>query len=154
GIVPQTIVPNADVTKSDERVSGTNSGVDLTTDIGWYIDFPDSGERQNVASQLVLGTLLLPTTVPTGSACQPSGYGWFNYLNYKTGLSVIAPFGSVSKRTSAPSVGFNVVYVNGKPVVSNVTADDPNPTIVDSIGFLNGAGGFNVRRSIWRELIE
>ncbi|MFT7228258.1 MAG: type IV pilus assembly protein PilY1, partial [Methylophilaceae bacterium] len=41
GIVPQTIVPNADVTKSDERVSGTNSGVDLTTDIGWYIDFPD-----------------------------------------------------------------------------------------------------------------
>ncbi len=154
GIVKQTIVPSSDLTKTDQRVSGTNNGVDLSTGIGWYIDFPDSGERQNIASQLVLGTLLVPTTVPTASACQPSGYGWFNYLNYKTGLSVLAPFGSVSQRTSAPSVGFNVVYINGKPVVSNVLADDPNPTLVPNIGFLSGSGEFNMRRSIWREIVE
>jgi type IV pilus assembly protein PilY1 len=155
GIVRQTIVPNSDPTKSDERVSGTNNSVDLSTGIGWYIDFPDSGERQNIASQLVLGTLLVPTTVPTtANACQLSGYGWFNYLNYKTGLSVVTTYGAVSQRTSAPSVGFNVVYINGKPVVSNVLADDPNPTIIPDISFLNSTGEFNMRRSIWREIVE
>ncbi|MEE9332078.1 MAG: PilC/PilY family type IV pilus protein [Methylophilaceae bacterium] len=154
GIVAQTIVPSADPSKSDERVSGSNSGVDLSTDIGWYIDYPDNGERQNVASQLVLGTLLVPTTVPTASACQPSGYGWFNYLDYKTGLSVIAPFGSVSQRTSSPSVGFNVVYIGGKPAVSNVVADDPNPAIIDGLAFGGGDGKFQLRRSIWREIVE
>jgi len=152
GIVKQEIKASPDLTKSDQRVS-TNKSVDLSTGIGWYIDFPDSGERQNVASQLVLGTLLVPTTVPLASACQPSGYGWFNYLNYKTGSSVI-PFGAVSQRTSAPSVGFNVVFINGKPVVSNVLSDNPNPTIVPNIEFVSGTGAFNMRRSIWREIVE
>lgn len=150
GVVNQTVVPNPD--KPDERISGTNTGVDLTTDLGWFLDFPDNGERQNVASQLVLGTLLVPTTVPTASACQPAGYGWFNYFDYRTGLSVINPFGAVSERTAAPSVGFNVVYIDGKPKVSNVLSDDPNPKLMDGVQFNAIPSGFQMRRSIWREL--
>lgn len=85
GIVNQTVVPHSDPLKFDERVSGTSSRVDFETGPGWYIDFPDSGERQNIASQLVLGTLLVPTIVPTASACQPAGYGWFNFFDAKQG---------------------------------------------------------------------
>jgi type IV pilus assembly protein PilY1 len=154
GIVQQTIVPNPDVTKSDERVSGTSNTVDFDSGPGWYVDFPDNGERQNVASELVLGTLLVPTTVPTASACQPAGYGWFNFFDYKTGKAVVTASGTVSQRTTAPVVGFNVVYIDGKPKVSIVQSDDPNPTIVDNVSFNLKPGGFNATRSIWRELLD
>jgi len=55
GIANQTVVPNSDPSKSDERVSGTSNGVNFVSGPGWYLYFPDSDERQNVASQLVSG---------------------------------------------------------------------------------------------------
>jgi len=149
-LVQQTIVPDG----SDSRKSGTDNAVNFATGLGWYIDFPDSGERQNVRSQLVLGTLLVPTTVPTSSACQPAGYGWFNYLDYKTGKAVNLATDIVSTRTNAPTVGFNVVYIDGKPKVSIVTADDPTPKLIPGIPFSGSGTGFQKRRSIWRELIN
>lgn len=149
-LVEQTIVPAG----ADSRMSGSNNAVDFGTGLGWYVDLPDTGERQNVASQLVLGTLLVPTTVPTSSACQPAGYGWFNYFDYKTGLSVVTNSASsiVSTRTGSPSVGFNVVYVNGKPKVSVVTADNPTPQLLPDIPFSGSGTGFQNKRTIWREL--
>jgi type IV pilus assembly protein PilY1 len=147
-LVPQTIVPDG----FDTRKSGTSNAVDFGSGLGWYIDFPDKGERQNVASQLVLGTLLVPTTVPTSSACQPAGYGWLTFLDYETGTAVNS-LGSnvVSLRTNAPTVGFNVVYIDGKPKVSIVTADNPTPQILD-VPFTGSGTGFQKHRSIWREL--
>lgn len=139
-------------TDPDARVSSSNSAVNFISGNGWYVDFPDVGERQNVESQLVLGTLLVPTTVPTSTACQPAGFGWFNFLDYRTGLAVAA--GNVSARTSAPSVGFNVVYINGVPKVSNVVADDKNPKLIPNIPFSGTGSGFQLKRSIWREIIE
>jgi type IV pilus assembly protein PilY1 len=136
----------------DTRVSSSNSAVNFISGNGWYVDFPDTGERQNIDSQLVLGTLLVPTTVPTSTACQPAGFGWFNFLDYRTGLAVAA--GDVSARTSAPSVGFNVLYINGVPKVSNVVADDKNPKLIPNIPFSSTGSGFQLRRSIWREIIE
>jgi len=147
-LVQQTIVPEG----FDTRKSGTSNAVDFGSGLGWYIDFPDKGERQNVASQLVLGTLLVPTTVPTSSACQPAGYGWLTFLDYETGTAV-NNLGSnvVSLRTNAPTVGFNVVYIDGKPKVSIVTADNPTPQILE-VPFTGSGTGFQKHRSIWREL--
>ena len=68
--------------------TATNNPVDLTTARGWYIDLPDSGERANIDFQLVQGTLLVATIVPSNTVCSPGGYGWLNYFNYKTGGSV------------------------------------------------------------------
>lgn len=149
-LVEQTIVPDG----ANSRKSGTDNAVNFTTGLGWYVDFPDTGERQNVTSQLVLGTLLVPTTVPTSSACQPAGYGWFNFLDYKTGTAVNTATDIVSARTNAPTVGFNVVYIGGKPKVSLVTADDPTPKLIPDIPFSGSGTGFQKRRSIWRELIN
>jgi type IV pilus assembly protein PilY1 len=128
--------------------------VSFTTDRGWYIDFPDSGERQNVPAQLVFGTLLLPTTVPSNTVCSPGGYGWLNFLDYRTGAAVAGNV--VASRTNAPIVGINVLYVKGKPVVNIVTADNPTPSFPPVQPTFTGGSqsGFTNHRVIWRELIE
>ncbi|HQN64743.1 MAG TPA: PilC/PilY family type IV pilus protein [Methylophilus sp.] len=128
--------------------------VNFASGRGWFIDFPDTGERQNVPAQLVFGTLLLPTTVPTNTVCSPGGYGWLNFLDYKTGASVAGNV--VATKTNAPIVGINVIYVKGEPVVNIVTADNPTPTFPPEQPNFSGGGasGFTNHRVIWRELID
>ncbi len=145
----QTLVTSG----SETRQSGDGNDVNWDTGLGWYVDFPDGGERQHVASELVLGTLLVPTTVPTSSACQPAGYGWLNALDYRTGRKV-PDAEAASWRGNAPIVGFNVVSIGGKPKVNVVTADDPNPKLLDNIKFTGSGTGFQKTRAIWRELIR
>ena len=128
--------------------------VNFASGRGWFIDFPDSGERQNVPAQMIFGTLLLPTTVPTNTVCSPGGYGWLNFLDYKTGASVAGNV--VATKTNAPIVGINVIYVKGEPVVNIVTADNPTPTFPPVQPDFSGgnASGFTNHRVIWRELID
>ena len=153
-LVAQTIIP--DPTDANSRMSGpANAATPFQGNRGWYVDLPDSRERLNIDPKIELGTLLMPTTVPEESACQPAGYGWFNYLDYETGLSVAnAAANSVSQRLTAPSAGFNVFSINGNPVVSNSGVNDPNPKIVGGVPFNAIGAGFQLKRSIWREIIE
>ncbi len=142
------------ITTSSGTRTVTNNPVLYASKRGWYIDLPDPGERQNVPSQLVFGTLLVPTIVPSNTVCSPGGYGWLNFINFKTG-SIIAQ-SVVGSKTNAPIVGINVLYVNGSPKVSVVTADNPTPEFPPiQPEFLGGTvSGFQDRRVIWRELIE
>src|SRR5262249_52140108 len=60
---------------------------------GWFLDFPDLGtgggsERANVDMVLVVGTLVVPTNVPTDQICNASGYSWINFLDFRTGEAV------------------------------------------------------------------
>lgn len=120
---------------------------------GWFFDFPDSKERQNIPAQLVFGTILVPSTVPENTDCSPGGYGWLNFLDYKTGKPVSGNV--VAVRTNAPIVGLNVLYVSGKPVTNIVTAVDPTPTAVKEVKTLDGGSGeFTNHRVIWRELTD
>ncbi|MDZ4140891.1 MAG: PilC/PilY family type IV pilus protein [Methylotenera sp.] len=151
-LVEQKLINSGPINRISEVNAGTNT-TPFATDLGWYVDFPESSERQNVSSQLVLGTLLVPTTVPTSSACQPAGHGWFNAFDFKTGLAVVTANGIVSSITSSPPVGFNVVYIGGKPKVSIVTADDPTPKLIDA-PFSGSGVGFQKKRAIWRELTQ
>ncbi|PKO25705.1 MAG: hypothetical protein CVU35_02880 [Betaproteobacteria bacterium HGW-Betaproteobacteria-8] len=146
-LVEQTMEINGDVRKIT-----SNNAVNWDSDLGWYINFPETAERQHVASKLILGTLLVPTTVPTSSACQPAGHGWFTFLDFRTGRSVLDD-NIVSTMTSSPVVGFNVVYIDGKPKVSIVTADNPTPKLIPGVPFSGSGSGFTRTRSIWRELI-
>ncbi len=141
-----------DTGTSTRSIQQPANSVSFATGRGWYIDFPDSGERQNVPAQLVFGTLLLPTTVPSNTVCSPGGYGWLNFLDYKTGASVAGNV--VASKTNAPIVGINVLYVKGKPVVNIVTADNPTPTFPpEQPKFTGGSeSGFTNHRVIWREL--
>lgn len=147
----QTLVNN--VNAGTRTMGQPIAAVDYNTDKGWYIDLPDSGERQNVPAQLAFGIIVLPTIVPTSSICSPGGYGWVNYLDYKTGALAS---GVVGSKTNKPVVGINIIYIKGKPVVNVVTADDPTPR-PPSVGMPKvngGVSGFTNRRAILRELVQ
>ena len=131
--------------------------VDFKTKRGWFADFPEAGERQNVAAQLVLGTLVVPTTIPSNTACEPSGTSWLNFFDYdmsEGGVSI------ASLAISAPIVGMNVIYVTdpntGKivPKFELVTGDNPTPTLVPEVPITNSGSGFQKKRAIWRELVQ
>ncbi|MFT3758057.1 pilus assembly protein [Thauera sp.] len=138
-------------TTAAER-TGTNNPVP-TSERGWYVDLPDSGERQNVPSMLVRGVLIVPTTVPSTTACEPGGYSWLNFVNYRTG-GQLPSLGWVSTRFSAPIVGINVVYVDGEPVISIVKGDNPTPERSPQPPWESSDEGFQGRRAVWREAID
>jgi type IV pilus assembly protein PilY1 len=150
-LVNQTLINNPDGTAT--RISGTSNTVNFYTGLGWYVDFPDSGERVNIDSKLVLGTLLVPTIVPSNTACSPGGYGWLNYFDYQTGGAVNVTSGLTSSKYDSPIVGINVIYVQGEPKVGVVTSSNPTPTLNNEVPFKANAPTFTGKRVIWRELI-
>ncbi len=162
-LVQQNIVLDASGTSRSISASAT---VDFNTGLGWRVDLPDLGERQNIDPQLINGVLLAPTLVPASTSCAPGGYGWFNYLNYKTGGAVST--GLVSEKLNSPAVGFGVFYdTNGKPVVTVQRSDQLTPEVTKNsnlvksnstssstiLGPLKPDGTYG-RRSIWREIFR
>ena len=131
--------------------TSSNNAVDWTTSNGWYVDFPDSGERANINGSLIQGTLLVATIVPSNTVCAPGGYGWLNYFDYTSGGSIDTT-GVVSASYNNTIVGINVVYINGTPVIEAVTSNDPTPTVNPNVLIKGNASGFNGQRVLWREL--
>ena len=125
----------------------------FTSGHGWYIDLPDQGERQVVAAKLASGTLVVPTMVPSTTACSPNGYGWVNYFQAKTGGLVTTNIANpVGTKTSAAPAGINLLYINGKPTISYTADNDPTPQLDPNAPF-NSGSGFAGKRASWRELI-
>ena len=149
-LVSQTIVPSG----VDNRQSGTTNAVNFLTGRGWYVDLPDSRERVNIDPQLVLGTLLIPSIVPESTACQPEGYGWFNYFDYKTGGAVINAAGLVSERLNSPSSGFTAFQVQDGTKVLGGNVGGTNQDLIGGVKFNSSPTGFETKRSIWREIID
>jgi type IV pilus assembly protein PilY1 len=136
-------------TATGQRKS-SNNAVDFSKVRGWYVDFPDAGERVNIESKLILGTLLVATIVPSNTVCSPGGTGWLNYFDYQTG-GAINKEGYVSSPYNNPIVGINVLYVEGAPVVDVVTANDPTPRKNEDVSINPTSGGFSSNRVLWRE---
>ncbi len=131
--------------------SGSSNTVDWTNGRGWYIDFPITGERSNIESKLVQGTLLVATIVPSNTVCSPGGSGWLNFFDYLTGGSVDSS-GIVSASYTNSIVGINVLYINGAPVIETVTSNDPTPTVNTDVLIKGTPSGFIGKRVLWRQL--
>jgi type IV pilus assembly protein PilY1 len=144
----------------------TCNTINFANDRGFYLELPDkdsatnASERAHVNPQLQFGTLLVPTTVPGSGVCTPGGYGWLNYVDYKSGCE-ISGASSASIKTNSPIVGINVVVLPPKPgvptsdriKVSTVTADNPTPQVMP-ISPAPDAGLFKAKRAIWREMVK
>jgi type IV pilus assembly protein PilY1 len=66
--------------------TSTNNAVQIgTVNSGWYLDFPDSGERLNTDPALELGILAFNTNVPSASACTIGGNSYNYAVNYTSG---------------------------------------------------------------------
>jgi type IV pilus assembly protein PilY1 len=150
---PRNTLVQQTITSAGATRTVSNNAVSFYTSRGWYVDFPDSGERANIDSKLVLGTLLVPTIVPSNTACAPGGYGWLNFFNYQTGGAVDTATNLSSLKYDATIVGVNVLFVGGEPKVGVVTSTNPTPQLNENVGFAATAAGFSGKRVIWRELI-
>ena len=149
--------PNGSATRlSAGSATATTQGsntVNFGVNLGWFVDFPSSGERANIDGALIQGTLLVPTIVPSSTTCTPGGVGWLNFLNYSTGAAVVTP-GLSGVRLDATIVGINVLYISGMPVVEVVTSTNPTPSIVPTVPFAANATNFAGQRVQWRELLQ
>lgn len=132
--------------------TGTSNAVDMTSNNGWYADFPVSGERVNTDPKLVMGTLDVRTNRPLSGACSPAGESFANYFDYKTGapISEAGTFlgiklGNFISTTSTP-------FRLPTGLVKELIRIDTPGTIVKNVPTSNSAG--NTRRVSWRELIR
>ena len=157
-LVHQYLIANPDGTatrlaaaSATATTTGSNP-VDFGTGRGWFVDLPESRERVNIDGKLVLGTLLVPSIVPSATECSPGGFGWLNFFDYKTGGAVTTS-GIASGKYDSPIVGTNVLFIDGNPIVEVVTATEPTPKKDPTVDFKATAGGFSGKRMLWRELI-
>jgi type IV pilus assembly protein PilY1 len=149
-MVNQTLTTNV---ANGTRTVATTAPVNFYTGRGWFVDFPESGERVNIDSQLVQGVLLVPSIVPSNTACSPGGHGWLNFFDYRTG-GAVSSTGIVSAKYDSTIVGVNVLYIDGLPVVGVVTSSNPTPVKDDNVTFPTSAASFSGTRTLWRELIQ
>ncbi|MBE0626666.1 MAG: hypothetical protein IH606_17840 [Burkholderiales bacterium] len=162
-LVQQYLINNPDGTAT-RLSSGTSTAgaatatnpVDFFADRGWFVDFPDLGERVNIDARLVQGTLLVPSIVPSSTVCAPGGFGWLNFLDYKTGgaITQLPGIPMASTKYDSTIVGINVLFIQGSPIVEVVTSTNPTPKKDPDVQFRAAAAGFAGKRQNWRELIQ
>ncbi|MDH5220026.1 MAG: PilC/PilY family type IV pilus protein, partial [Betaproteobacteria bacterium] len=118
---------------------------------GWYVELPDTGERVSVDIQLQLGSLVVPSNVPSTDSCVAGGTGWINVFDFKTGSFVAgATADAVSQKvTGSVVVGINVIQLPGGKVVTVVTTADNQQRAVETP---IAPTSFQGRRVGWREL--
>ncbi|MDP2827752.1 MAG: PilC/PilY family type IV pilus protein [Sulfuricellaceae bacterium] len=134
--------------------SVSKNDVDWSTKSGWYLDLIDDGERVNIDLQLYYGTLVIASTVPDASPCQPGGYSWLYQLDYKTGgyVGTSGTGNPAGTKFNSPIVGMTVAKLaTGTPVIYPVTSDGQKP---EPITMKMGASGstMGTKRVLWREL--
>lgn len=150
-LVNQTLINNPDGTAT--RLVSTSNKVDFNSGFGWYVDFPDkasgtnAAERVNIDADLVEGALIVPTIVPSNTACAPGGFGWLNYFNYLDGTAI----GIASIKFDSPIVGVSKVYTDTGAALSVVTAGGGVEPPVTPPKYAPPPG-FQKNRVIWREL--
>lgn len=153
GMVKQIITTLSTTTRS---VSA--SPVNWATQTGWFVDFnpggASPGERVNVDPQLVLGTLVVSTNVPTTSACVSGGDSWTYQFDYQTGSFIASsPSGLVaSKLTGTLTVGTVLYQLQSGSIGAFMNPSSGQPPIHTDVR--TGQGSNPHRRTSWRELTK
>ncbi len=143
--------------------TGSSKSVNFSTQYGWYINFPSSGERDNTDPILALGTLGFTTNTPsTANACSVGGYSFSWFLNYATGAAVATSTTgviSVELGSHNASGGISSSSFGNSPTYYTL----PNGTVMELTTLSSGGsslnqppvsgGGGSTRRTSWRELI-
>ena len=166
GFVPQiqtnTTCPSGapvEICLSSEAVrTSTNNTVSFAQDNGWFIDFPDTGERASSAStdpQLIWGTLLFTTSIPSATACTAGGSSVMYYVNYADGgaIAISGSTNTVVGRASGNAFASRptVVRLPNGQFRSLVTQSD-NTQVNTPMPL--GMSDLSVRRISWHELIR
>ena len=152
GLVQQTLT-DVTITGGERVRTSSSNAVDFATQPGWYIDFPDPGERAVTDLSLDLGTLSLTTNVPTGDACAVGGYSWVYFLDYRTGQAVTSAANQIAGRFLGNTLATRPVVVklpSGKVVA--LIRSSAGTTLVREVPI--GTSGRPTKRVSWRELLR
>ncbi|MBL8541052.1 MAG: hypothetical protein JNK68_11865 [Betaproteobacteria bacterium] len=124
-----------------------------STDNGWFVDLPDSGERANIDPKLQLGTLVVASNVPQSTECVIGGYSYINNFDFRSGRAVSsASNGSIGNKVAdALAVGFNIVRLPDGKTVEIITTSDAKQTTSQTPVAMPAPGG---RRTSWREIMQ
>ena len=99
----------------------------------------------------------IPADVPSTGAPlwrlirRAGGYGWINYVDYRTG-GTVAGGSTVGLKTASPIVGVSYVVINNTPIPYVITSG--SPPLVPPIPFSALNQGFTGTRVLWRELVR
>ena len=94
--------------------TSTSYPVTIPTNSGWYVDFPDSGERLNTDPALELGLLAFNTNTPSASACSIGGDSNNYVLDYTTGSFPVNSIVTISASFAATlPAGMATVHADG-----------------------------------------
>jgi type IV pilus assembly protein PilY1 len=160
GMVKQTLT--AGVSKDGKNIrTNSNSSVDWASKVGWYLDFPTTGERVFTDPVLALGTISFTTNIPAlGDPCSGGGISWLYQLDWKTGGAVLTADKTSSGQLIAAEFLANefatrpvlVQLPSGKVVqLVQLNKGGDKSIVVDGLTFVSPTRG---RRSGWREIIE
>jgi len=130
----------------------SSNAVNFATDDGWYVDFPDTGERGNTDPALALGTLAIVTNVPNANACTAGGFSFEYFFDYRTGSAISTSNGIVGVFLGNYLSTRAVLIKLPNNTVVGITRGSDNSTDATNvpIGSVPGA----TRRISWRELIN
>jgi type IV pilus assembly protein PilY1 len=125
--------------------------VNLATNGGWYVDLPVSSERVTTEPVLALGTLVVTSNIlVAGNVCE-EGRSWVNFLDYRTGASVVTAQGVASVPLnglgSRSTVG---MLPNGAVRRYTTVSNSPRKPDTGALPVDVSAGG--TRRHSWRDL--
>ncbi len=143
----------------------TNNAIDWSSDHGWYMDLPTSGERVAVDPILRDGRIVFTTLIPDSSPCTAGGTGWLMELDFKTGGQLpSAPFDTNNDGTvdssDARIAGAQLSVISSSPVAQSGYGTETNPL---ENKYLNQSSGnvakvlessslFGNRRTSWIEV--
>ena len=144
------------LTLSSDGLSATvsSNAVDLTkvaTTAGWYIDFPNSGERIFADMTLQLNTLAISTGIPSVDACTAGGSSWLYYFNVATGSIVTNNPAGAQYSSEALIEGLNWVKDTSGNI--HIYVQDSKGGLTSQKPQVNSSGTpGSVHRTSWREL--
>ena len=143
----------------------TDNGINFATDHGWYMDFPDSGERI-VTDAVIRGDLVFFNSMtPDTNPCQAGGSGWLmvaKWLNGGRPGEIAFDLNSDSLLDDDDGIGGNaaagveIVGIPTAPVnLSNIrytsTTQTTGGSTIDTTDILK-LGGPRTGRLSWEEL--
>ena len=146
-MVRQTFTLN----EANTSASISSNPVNWTTQDGWWVDLPHSGERVNTDMALQFGTLSVATAIPSGDACSSIGSSWRYYLKAENGNALADPAGELWSSNSL-IVGQSWVKLdNGQTRILRQNSD--GKIVAERPPGGGGAAGVPQRNS-WRELAD
>jgi type IV pilus assembly protein PilY1 len=131
--------------------TASRNAVDFSTQNGWYVDLPETGERVNVDPVLALGILAFNSNTPSNTACAEGGTSMRYFLDAATGGAL----SSVKTSVAGSSLG-NVL--SSRPFVIQTPSSKVGEVISGSGGTTvlldmpKPPIGASTRRVSWREL--